>query len=232
MKELHIDTFDCILSAASAYCVHDEATSFLSADVSSIEENPRLKRKILRSRHDGGLWHSVRIACLVLLICIALAFSACMCVPEIRRVIWNTVVEWYDDHMKISFENGETQDTESNVQDIDQTVRLTYIPDSCHKGDETITSGYYFANYYDSADNWKFYVTRSALEDAGWDADNESTVITELEINSYPAFLVEYTEDNGLYLLIWQDAQYSYTIYGYFDSTAELIRVAEGIISK
>lgn len=232
MKELHIDTFDCMLSVASAYCVRDEAASFLAADVSSIAEDPRLKRRILRGRQEGGLWHSVRIACLACLICVALAFTACMCVPDIRHVIWNTVVEWYDDHVKISFGNAETQATEPGDRDTDHAVRLTYVPDSCYKGDETMSAFYYTATYYDSTDSLRFLLTRGTLEDSEWYVDNESTVITETQINSYPAILAEYTDDSGVYMLIWQDAQYSYMLYGHFDSTAELIRVAEGIVSE
>lgn len=39
MKELHIEKFDALLSLAAAECVKDEATAFVSADLSGVEDS-------------------------------------------------------------------------------------------------------------------------------------------------------------------------------------------------
>lgn len=64
MKELHIEKFDALLSLAAAECVKDEATAFVSADLSGVEDNPRMLRKIL-GISGKSKWKALKIIVLV-----------------------------------------------------------------------------------------------------------------------------------------------------------------------
>jgi hypothetical protein len=234
MKELQTNKIDAMLSVASEYCVYDEAKDFLELEVLEVEDNTRLKCKILGCRKPH-FWKSiVKIACVAVLICLSLAFTACMCVPNIREVVWNTFVEWYEDHVEISF-GSETEEPESESMEksypetIMSIFELTYCPNGYSKGTAVSTSVSYKVEYYNDEGEKMFYIMQNVVDDSNLYVDNESDEIIDMYINQYPAILVNYADSENTYMLIWQDDNYCYTIYGVFSSISELIDIAEGI---
>lgn len=229
MKELHIDRFDALLSLAAAECVRDEAAAFLSADVSEIEDDPKMLRKILGVSRQSK-WKAIKLVVLVALLCMSIAFTACMLVPEIRNAVWNVLVKGHGDHVEIGFGTGESEEaTDPPVTDFPETIEqkmvLTYVPEGCVANDEITASLLYQIYYYTDTGELKFYLTQSVVDGTYSFLDNEVGQIAHVEVNGHKAVFIE--EESSVYSLIWQDEQYRYTIYGKFDSMYELIKIAE-----
>jgi hypothetical protein len=246
MRELPVDKLDAILTLAAARCVQDEAEAFLSADISGIPDNPELEKKILngtlgsnnshsRGKKRGIKW-AIKIGALVALLCMSIAFTACMFVPVIREVVWNTIVEWYEDHIEVSFSDTEmeteapTEPPEDEIPtSIEQTARLTYLPEGYVVGSENLSKSQYYVDYYVPSGEWKLAFYQGIIDGSNSFMDNESSNIVYLKVNDYGAVLTEYEGEQTVYSLVWQDTQYRYTLYGYFDSVTEMIKIAEGI---
>ena len=237
MKELRTDKFDLLISSASEYCVHDEAKAFMALDTAQVEDNPKLRRKIFGYRKSVMRANILKIACIAVLICLSLAFTACMCVPSIRTAIWNAFVQLYDDHAKISFgdetEPPETESVEMTYPDhIVDCVELTYCPEGYTKGNEKHSSVVYKVDYYNEMGEKAFSISQYVIDGTDFYVDNELGIITKTSINQFPAMLVECYGAKNTYMLVWQDYCYRYTIFGTFESLAELTKIAEGINSN
>ena len=233
MKELHMEKFDVLLSLASAECVKEEAEAFLSADISEIADNPQMLRKVLGGSRKGK-WHTVKIILLVALLCMSIAFTACMLVPEIRQAIWNVLVRGHDDHVEINFEENSETNSVTPVMEYPKTIEkkmeLTYVPEGYFKGEERILDGQYRVIYYSEEGDYAFNITQSILETADSCVNNISTLIMQLKIGQHDAVLIEKDANKIKYSLVWQDSQYRYIVDGSFTSISELILVAESII--
>ncbi len=231
MQELHIDKFDALLSLAAAECVKEEAAAFLSADVSEIADNPKMLKNILGMSRKRK-WKTVKMIVLVALLCMSIAFTACMLVPEIRNAVWNVLVKHHGDHVEIEFDTGETEEaTEPPVleypETIEQKMVLNYVPEGCVKGEEIEISSQYHVYYYTVTGDLKFYIIQNVIVGANSFADSESSQIARLEVHQKEAILFE-SEEKTL-SLIWQDDHYRYAIKGSFSSISELVKVAESI---
>lgn len=232
MKELHMEKFDALLSLASAECVKEEAEAFLSADISEIGDNPQMLRKVLGGSRKGK-WHTVKIILLVALLCMSIAFTACMLVPEIRQAIWNVLVRGHDDHVEINFEENSETNSITPVAEypntIEKKMELTYVPEGYVKGEEYILGGQYQAKYYSKEGEYAFNIAQSIIRETDSYMDSINGAVVRLKINHYDAVLTEKGDDELIYSLIWQDSQYRYVIDGSFVSVSELIKVAENI---
>lgn len=235
MKELHIEKFDALLSLAAAECVKDEATAFVSADLSGVEDNPRMLRKIL-GISSKSKWKALKIIVLVALLCMSIAFSACMLVPEIRNVIWNVFVKEREGSIEVGFETQwETEAvTESIVMGYPETIEkkmiLTYVPEGYIIEEEISITLQYYIYYYSETQNAAFCIMQNSIADTNAFIDNEGIEIAQLEIKGNKAVLIENDTDEIIYTLIWKDDQYRYMIQGEFSSISELVKIAEGII--
>lgn len=233
MKELQTDKFDLLISSASEHCVCDEAEAFLAQETAHVEDNPRLRRKILGYRKSERT-HFLKIACVAILICLSLLFTACMCVPSIRTAIWNVFAQLYDDHAKITFgdetEPPETESVEMIYPDhIIDCVELTYCPDGYIMKNETLTHILYRVDYISTHGDKMFYIAQNVIDGSDVYVDSELGIIKEVSVNQFPAILVECYETDNKYMLIWQDYNYRYTIFGTFESVSELFKIADGI---
>ncbi len=234
MKELHTDRFDALLSLAAAECVKEDAKAFLSADISGIEDNPQMLRRIL-GRSSKRKWSALKVIALVALLCMSVAFTACMLVPEIRNVVWSVFVKEQGDHVEIEFETNEETEivTEPPVTDypktIEQKIKLAYIPEGCFQGGEVELPTQYQLHFYTNEGDAKFIVVQGVAGGTDSFVDNESGPIAYMQINGYKAVLIEHAEENSMFTLTWQDQQYRYSISGTFSSINEIVSIAEGV---
>ena len=232
MRELHMEKFDVLLSLASAECVKEEAEAFLSADISEIADNPQMLRKVLGGSRKGK-WHTVKIILLVALLCMSIAFTACMLVPEIRQAIWNVLVRGHDDHVEINFEENSEANSVTPVMEYPKTIEkkmeLTYVPEGCIVSNDITMPTQYILCYTRENDKTRFSISQTIIDSVNSFASENEGKITYVEISGIKAILMEYIGEEIIYKLIWQDNQYRYTICGSFVSTYEIIRIAEGI---
>ena len=234
MKELHTERFDALLSLAAAECVKEDAKALMSADISGIEDNPQMLRRIL-GRSNKRKWSALKVIALVALLCMSVAFTACMLVPEIRNVVWSVLVKDQGDHAEIEFETNEETEiaTEPPVtnypETIERKIKLAYVPEGCFQGAEIEMSMQYQLHYFAENGDAKFIVIQGVVGETDSFVDNESGPIAYMQVNGYKAVLVEHAEENSMYTLTWQDRQYRYSISGTFPSINEIMSVAEGI---
>ncbi|MBO5042306.1 MAG: DUF4367 domain-containing protein [Clostridia bacterium] len=233
MKELHMEKFDALLSLASAECVKEEAEAFLSADISEIGDNPQMLRKVLGGSRKGK-WHTVKIILLVALLCMSIAFTACMLVPEIRQAIWNVLVRGHDDHVEINFEENSEKNSITPVAEypntIEKKMELTYVPEGYAINDERLSPIQYSIGYSNSKGEWKFTISQSVIDIIDSFVNEYEGKISSIEIDGFDAILIECNEGSFSHKLIWQDDHYRYIVCGYFPSTNEIIKIAEGVI--
>lgn len=234
MKELHTDKFDVLLSLASAKCVRDEAADFLSQDVSQIKDNPQIRRKVLGVSRKTKLKALKNIA-LIALLCMSIAFTACMLVPEIRQIVWSIFVKSEGDHVEIGFETSvETEAvTEPPVEvyptAIDKKAQLTYQPEEWAIQEEDLSALQYSIFFLTDTYEFKCQFTQCVIDASNSFADNTSGQVAYVEINKRKAIIIEHEGDIPLYSLTWQDDRYRYSLYGSFSSIGELVQIAEGV---
>ena len=234
MKELHTDRFDALLSLAAAECVKDDAKAFLSADISGIEDNPQMLRRIL-GRSNKRKWSALKVIALVALLCMSVAFTACMLVPEIRNVVWSVLVKDQGDRVEIEFETVEETEsvTEPLPKDYPKTIerkmKLSYVPEGCFQGGEVELPMQYQIHYFTEEGEAKFTIVQSVISGTNSFVDNESGPIAYIQVNGYKAVLIEHAEEDSMLTLTWQDQQYRYSISGAFSSINEIVSVAEGV---
>ncbi len=234
MKELHIEKFDALLSLAAAECIKDEAIAFVSADISGVEDNPRMLRKIL-GKFGKSRWKALKIIALVALLCMSIAFTACMLVPEIRNVIWNAFVKEYGDHVEVEFDSSKETEIvtdapmENYPKTIEKKAQLLYQLDEWLVREESSVPLQYTVFFLTDTYEFKCQFSQSIIDAASSYIDNEAGQIAYVSVNNYKAILIEHDSESEYYSLIWQDSQYRYTLYGSFTSISELVKIAESV---
>lgn len=134
-----MDKLDQVLALYAEQYVKEEAAYFLSLDISGIEYNEEIKRRMLRyafkrSRYERKRY-AVKVILVACLVAMSVAFTACVSIPKIREAIWGAVIEWYDDYISVKFK----EITEQTVE----TTKLTETsedPSSAEISDGTETS--------------------------------------------------------------------------------------------
>lgn len=234
MKELHMEKFDALLSLASAECVKEEAEAFLSADISEIGDNPQMLRKVLGGSRKGK-WHTVKIILLVALLCMSIAFTACMLVPEIRQAIWNVLVRERDSSVEIDFEtNEEAVPANASIggeypATIERKMQVTYVPEGFSVSTDVLRPGQYVISYMSEDGKKDFLISQAVINNVNSFVNENEGQITYIEIAGTEAILMKCNNESFIYKLVWQDDQYRYMICGSFVPANEIIRIAEGI---
>lgn len=250
MIELRSERFDLLIAASLQSIVENEANVFLQLDTSDIKDNPKLKRRVLNmARNDEPLISHrspARIVLIACLLAIAIMFTACMCMPKVRKAIWDTVVQWYNDHISVAFQlNDEStatvggdntkSDLEPDVTPPDSILSkavATFIPTGYYGVENESTFMFVDTFYYDADDNMQFRLMQSIFytdDDSSLIIDNENDPVSKIDINGYEGILVEYPDVPGFYYLVWQDQFYRYSLYGSFSSIEELTKIAQGV---
>lgn len=234
MKELHTDKLDALLSLAAAECVAEEANDFLSADVSNIPDNPKMRRKVLGVSKKTKL-KALKTILLVALLSMSVMFTACMLIPEIKQIVWSIFVKNEGDHVEIDFDTSvETEAvTEPPVEvyptAIDKKAQLTYQPEEWAIQEEDLSALQYSIFFLTDTYEFKCQFTQCVIDASNSFADNTSGQVAYVEINKRKAIIIEHEGDIPLYSLTWQDDRYRYSLYGSFSSIGELVQIAEGV---
>lgn len=113
-----MDNLDLLISASVGACIEREADSFLSIEVEKITLTERIKRqlekKCAKIQKGHTRFHPLKVACVACLIVMSLLFTACISIKEIRESIWKVIIEYYDDHMAINFNESGGNNTGTN----------------------------------------------------------------------------------------------------------------------
>ena len=234
---------DLMICAASELYVEKELQDFINVDTSDIEPFLRRKHELRRlsKRSYSSCWRHVKIAAVACLICLSMAFTACICIPDIRSAIWNVVIDWYEDHIGIRFEpEEENEANDSNKPEqsvilnppdkIEEKAYPSYLPGAYKCEIDLDSSGMYMMSFYDlNTGEWSFMIQQSIIHEREQFADSEDQTVETIMFDDFEAIIVTSTDQPGFYSLVWQDAIYAYMISGYFDSVNSLLSIASGI---
>lgn len=261
-----MDKLDQLLALYTGRCVDDEAEYFLSVDVSGIEYNEEIKRRMLRyafkrSRYERKRY-AVKVILVACLVAMSVVFTACVSIPKIREAIWGAVIEWYDDHISVKFEeiteqtvettrtpetSGDqlsteiTGETETNTtteeavrppKTIEQNAYIADLPEGYYVEEGAESNLYREMNIYDASGVFAFWLYQKVINDDPIFLDSENENIMEITINDNIAFILADTSLENVYTVIWTDGLYEYTIYGVFDSVKEIIDLVEHVNLK
>ena len=235
MNEMQKDNFELLISAAVVGCVHQDADEFSATDTSAVPQTPHLYKKVMRNL-PGRKRTTAKVIIAAALVAVFLALTACACITEIREYVWGVVTEWYGDHFEVSFEKGTVTTEQSSTGEvgksptsIEQIAKLEYLPEGYYLEDLLQSSSQYVVNCYES-DEWKYVFCQSVYDvtDSYMDSEGNQTVC--VKVNGNDAILTEEHHQGTIYYnLVWQDDYYRYSLYGSFDSIAELVKTAESV---
>lgn len=82
---------------------------------------------------------------------------------------------------------------------------------------------------YSRNDSIKFTFKQIVCEGELYVDYDKSDVVKEVIINGFSGILIEYPSNPKIYLLVWRDMNYEYSIQGYFDNEYEIINIAKGV---
>ena len=255
-----MDKLDRALALYAEQYVKEEAAYFLGLDVSGIEYNEQIKKRMLRyafkrSRYEYKRY-TVKVILVACLVAMSVAFTACVSIPKIREAIWGVVIEWYDDHISVKFEEITEQTVETTIlpetskdqssakitdetetstntaeviappKTIEQKAYIANLPEGYYAEEGAETSYFYTVNYYETNGELSFCFSQSILSSANNYLDAENTSVIRTELNGNQAILIIDKNAPSLYTLLWTDGIYDYSIYGLFDSLTDLLDIA------
>ena len=232
------NNFELLLTAAAEECCEQEATDFLSIDAANFEitrsEEKRRWHMINKNTGSKTSWKVIKIAVVACLVFLAIGFTACMCIPEIRNAIKEVIIEWHEGYIAIGFEEETLE--ESRQETVEPTPPKTreskayasYLPKSYELEIDMDNKFMYIVSFYYESE-LAFSLTQTPISDENVWVNSENAKIYNVKINEYNAIMIEFLEYPQWYCAVWQDRYYEYEITGSFSSMDELIKVAEGI---
>lgn len=232
------NNFELLLTAAAEECCEQEATDFLSIDAANFEitrsEEKRIWHMINKNTGSKTSWKVIKIAVVACLVFLAIGFTACMCIPEIRNAIKEVIIEWHEGYIAIGFEEETLEESRQETVEptppktIESKAYASYLPKSYELEIDMDNKFMYIVSFYYESE-LAFSLTQTPISDENVWVNSENAKIYNVKINEYNAIMIEFLEYPQWYCAVWQDRYYEYEITGSFSSMDELIKVAEGI---
>lgn len=232
------NNFELLLTAAAEECCEQEATDFLSIDTANFaitrSEEKRIWHMINKKTGSKILWKVTKIAIVACLVFLAIGFTACMCIPEIRNAIKEVIIEWHEGYIAIGFEEETLEENSQETVEptppkiIESKAYASYLPKSYKLEIDMDNKFMYIVSFYYESE-LAFSLTQTPISNENVWVNCENAKIYNVKINEYNAIIIEFLEYPQWYCAVWQDRYYEYDITGSFSSMDELIKVAEGI---
>jgi hypothetical protein len=241
------DKFDHLIALAAMKCVEKEARELNEIDTSDVEFSAsyyKKRAKIIRQckRHSAASFSKAFVVKLVAVVAVVAMMTGVIigCMPELRRAIYNAIVEWYDNYFAVRYESadgeketGFDEETESSPS---ATAAPTYIvsvrkPTILPEGVreevvlETLTK--FSADYYVD-DQCMFSFSQYVLKSNDKYLDGENVDVSYIEINGHTATVVICIDEKGINIL-WSDKEYSYHIFSTKCDAETLLQYAESV---
>lgn len=187
----------------------------------------KIKSMISKEHHKfeyAPLMHYAKHVVLVLLVICTTSFAFIMSMAPVRSAAWDTIVQWYDDYIAVSYTVVETP-----PQVIEEKREPTAIPEDWEKTVVLDTTVMYYVKYSEK-DRMIMNFTQKVLDDNEDWIDNEEATIENIMIGKNKGYFIQLT-DKGKRYLIWNDGVYAYTIefIGSEVEFSSVLRIAESI---
>lgn len=228
-----IDLLDTILYTSASQAGKNELKEYEDADT-SLTMSPAAKKKLLKRLEKEKnyierleKYHPVReilkrvaVAALVVL---SVGFAGVVSVEAVRTTLWDTVVEWYEDNIRILYVKNEPAMAPKEIQNYREPV-----PGGDYVRYDVAKSSHRYTLEFESGGTVIMYNQYLLENHAGKLTDNY-TEIRKISINGYEGIMTVYTsDDNENTMITWNDGTYLYKLSG--NTTAdELMRIAETV---
>ena len=234
MKYAENDKFDSLIRLAMLDCGKKDADEFDAIDTSGIELSDRLNKKIFRliakKKRESQVIAARRIfgrIAVAILLIVAIMLTAIACSERLREAIWNAIVEWYNDHIVVRYDEASDVYSGDDENDIDAYERSAAIsptaPDAILEVrkptvlPEGVVEDIYVQSQWKVAIDYylggkiicSFQQVNLKLEDYYY--NNDVSKIEEIQIGNYLASFAVHN-DNGNKYIFWNDGEYSYVL--------------------
>mgnify|MGYP003290713408 CR=1 FL=1 len=243
------DRFDHLIALAATKCTDEEARQLNELDTSSVEFDSSYYKKrsqMIRKYRHGAKKVSlkviaVRAVAAVMIVAVMLAILI-SCVPELRKAIYNAIIEWYDDFFAVRYEgndgleqetgyNGGSMSKSSTWADaptyIASVRKPTDLPEGVWEKVVSKTSAKINLDYY-LGEEYLFSFSQFILEPSDKCVDSEEIDVSYVKINGNDATIVEYIAQSEI-CVFWNDKEYTYQIVSDVVGINELLKYAESV---
>ena len=242
------DKFDYLIALAATKCLDEEARDFNDLDTSKVvfdDSYYRKKKQTIRQfkrRPTVKLIKNIAIRAIAAVMIIAtLACVLIGCVPELRKAIYDAIVEWYDDHFAVRYENGGQEketgyekesangtESEADVPTYIEEIRKpTNLPEGVWEDIVLENKTQTATDYYDG-DIYLFSFIQIVLKPNEKYVDNESVEVSHTIINGHDTTIVERTNNTEIDIF-WNDGEYSYHMFSTECDLETLLKYAESV---
>ncbi len=229
--------FDLLLYAATEqYC--DQWTEELCSAPSTNEITPRERRRFNRIRRRYGMgtyrWTPWKVACVIVLLCMSISFTACMCIPTIRSAIKKVFVEWYSEYVSVDFKDTdetEPPETETTAPPPATILRKAYVeglPEG-YTAEVVMDSSILYCVSYSGENKGRFILSQQTIRNDNVWFDGENQNIQYVMIRGHEAALIK-DDETSAFSITWQDNEYQYTIEGISTNEDEIIKLANNTV--
>ena len=181
------------------------------SDLKKYRINPRGIIKVKHSILYSKAFVSVASVILILT-------GTSIAVPEVRAVVWGTVIEWLENQIGIYF-------SDTGNSSIESVIYPEYIPQGYEKVSENIGESNADVFYSDGESyiNFSYYVSSLSFG-----TDNRFSGYAHVKVKDFDGYILK---SDGLNILLWQDDKYTYEINAQ-KSDVDLVHIAESIYNS
>ena len=235
MKCERMDKYDYLIALATLDARDDDIQMFKELDDSDVVLSDRIQKKIEKlirresTYRDFGFKQFKQIlskAAIIMLVVISVMFAAMMSISAIRTAIWEIVTEWYEEYVAIGYEPEEGLEVIEPPTKIEEIRKPTLLPLGVEEEVAIDLRSTFACDYY-LGDEGCLSFNQFLLSNESGKLDGENVQMTEAFVGEYRAMLC--VDENGRYMLDWNDGEYAYRMVSSFLSTDELILIAESV---
>lgn len=229
------DALDFLIMKAIPYAKDTDLERYLSADPDltlSEKDKEKIIKRTEKSYADSHkkyrpVFEAVKRVAAAVLIAISLLFASAMSVKEVREAVWDIIVGWYEEYIRLDFSKGSDLPAPSQ----NEAAKFVYKEPRIDEGYERYVIAQdenEFGIEYEK-DSTLIVYRQYLINDKRVFTNNHNTVVSEIKIGNFVAYAFTYfvneAEQNTI---VWQDETYIYSIYANLP-LEELKAIAETI---
>lgn len=214
LKENADESNEKLLEGYDEKSIHIFSKSFDRRMYSDLKKYGLNPKRIIKVKHNISYNKAfISVASVILILT-----GTSIAIPEVRAVVWGTVIEWFENHIGIYF-------SDTGNSSIESVIYPEYIPDGYEKISENIGENNADIFYSDGESyiNFSYYVSS-----VSFGADNRLSGYAHVKIKDFDGYILK---SDGLNILLWQDDKYTYEINAQ-NYDVDLVHIAESLYNS
>lgn len=168
-----------------------------------------------------ALSYSKRVAA-ILVIAITVFFGILLSSPEVRAVVKNTIVEWYDKFTSFIFQSENISTNEM------KDWKPEYLPTGYHENTVEKLGKAINIEYIDDQGNTIYLSYRPEINNTSISIDNENHIVESEIINGHEVYIAKATNDDFENGVIWNMEGYTFSIWSKL-SVDEILKIMQSL---